>query len=357
MENILFLYKEMLGGGAEKVIFDVAKKFNENQHYNVILATENSIDINLYKEANLNLYDVKFSKVTLRYILINLRKMIEICKKNNVKIIHSHHRLTTVYAQIVGKLLNIKVVHTEHNVFPDKNWINLRGKNIIAVSENVKQTLIQNGVNKKYIKVIYNGINLDHRDEYIDLKSEYGISSKRFSFGVIARLSKQKGIFYLLSAFKEIVKENTDIVLFIIGDGELKEEISKYIHENNLDKNVIITGKRNDILKIIPSLDCYVLPSIYEGFPVTNLEIMSKERIVIATKVGGNEEIIKDGMNGFLVKAKDVKQLQSKLTYVLQNKDNLTEMNIMARKTIEEKFNLDDIYNKYLNFYNKVINE
>lgn len=356
MRNILFLYKEMLGGGAEKVIFDIAKEFNKNDSYKIILASHNLYDLNLYKECNLKLYDIEFNKLNILSIIKNIKEVVRICKDNNISIIHSHHRLTTVYALIVSKFIDVELVHTEHNVFPNKNWVNLRGKNIIAVSENVRDSLIKNKINKKHIKVIYNGIDLNNNKLYKDLKNEYGIEKEKFCFGTIARLTEQKGIFYLLKAFKEIVKKNENTFLFLIGDGELREDIEHYIIENNLRHNIIMVGKRADIMDIISSLDCYILPSIYEGFPITNLEVMSSERIVIATNVGGNKEIIVDGVNGYLVDPKNIEQLKSKLEYVLNNRENLMEMNKNARHTIEKMFNLDNIYKEYLDYYNSLFN-
>lgn len=355
MDSILFLYKQMSRGGAEKVIFDIAKKFNNKNEYNIIIATESLCEPDLFKSCKLKLYNVKFNNINLISFYINLKNLINICKENNIKIIHSHHRLTTLYALILSKILKVKVIHTEHNVFPNKNWINIRGKNIIAVSQKVKDSLISNGVNRDYIQVIYNGINLEEEIAVKNLKIEYGLKNEDFCIGVIARLTEQKGIKYLLEAFKNININHKDIYLFIIGDGELKEEINNYIINNDLSKNIILTGTRTDVMNIISSLDCYVLPSIYEGFPVTNLEIMCNERIVIATDVGGNNEVIEDGVNGFLIEAKSSDAIQKKIEYILENKEKLEKMNKNARKTIEDKFNIDDIYLRYVDYYDNLL--
>ncbi|MDZ7543468.1 glycosyltransferase, partial [Clostridium perfringens] len=146
----------------------------------------------------------------------------------------------------------------------------LRGKNIISVSQSVKDNLIKHGVKEKNITVIYNGIDEKKyiNAKKIDLKKELNIEG--FTFGFIGRLSEQKGIRYMLEAFKSIVNEKYDCNLVLIGDGELRTEIKNFIEVNKLEKNIFMTGFRNDIINIISSLDMYILPSIFEGFPMTN---------------------------------------------------------------------------------------
>ncbi|MDZ5034549.1 glycosyltransferase, partial [Clostridium perfringens] len=185
---------------------------------------------------------------------------------------HSHHRYTTFICRMAKMNSNLQVVHSEHNVFPSKNFINLRGKNIISVSQSVKDNLIKHVVKEKNITVIYNGIDEKKyiNANKIDLKKELNIEG--FTFGFIGRLSEQKGIRYMLEAFKSIVNEKYDCNLVLIGDGELRTEIKNFIEVNKLEKNIFMTGFRNDIINIISSLDMYILPSIFEGFPMTNME-------------------------------------------------------------------------------------
>lgn len=350
MEKILFLYKEMKVGGAEKVILDTANVLNKESNVETIIATKNSTDIGIYKKNNLKLYEVPFNRVTPINLLKCLRKLYNICKKEKVTIIHSHHRLTTIYALIIGRVLKIKVVHTEHNVFPDKNKINLRGKNIIAVSKNVKDNLILNGVKEEYITVIYNGIEVTEEVEQKSIKDELGIDKGIFCFGVIARLSEQKGIKFLIESYK-IMKENIDSRIILIGDGELKDELKELVKLYNLEEKIFFLGQRSDVKNIIKSLDCYILPSLYEGFPVTNLEIMMNKKIVIATDVGGNSEIIKDKVNGFLIESQNKNELIEVMNYVLENKDILKEMQEEAYKTIHDKFNITNVSKEYIKYY------
>lgn len=352
MEKILFLYKQMKIGGAEKVILDTAKVLN-SKNINTVIATANTIDLEVYKKNNLKLYDLPFNKIGPIDAFKCIRGLIDICKKENITIIHSHHRLTTVYALIVGKILNIKVVHTEHNVFPDKNSVNLRGKNIIAVSKMVKDSLVLHKVKENDIKVIYNGIDLEECKVKKDLKEELGIDKSIFCFGVIARLNREKGIDFLIKTYSELTTD-VDSKIIVMGEGPLREELEALVKSYNLESKVVFTGQRSDIKEIIPSLDCYILPSIYEGFPVTNLEIMVNRKVVIATNVGGNSEIINNKVNGFLIESQNKDELREAMTYVLENQSILKGMGEEAFKTIKNNFDLDKVGNEYIKYYSSI---
>lgn len=352
MKKVLMLYKNFQIGGAETVILNLSKNLKGCKVYiGAVFEQEPNISngIELIKFRKMN-----YSPIS---IFCNLLAIYFFCKKNNIEIIHSHHRYTTFLGMIVSKVSNVKLLHTEHNIFPDKQNLNFRGNNIVCVSKSVKHNLIKHNIPEEYISVIYNGIDIE---EYIlcskkDLKKELNIQDEVFCFGFIGRLEKQKGILYLLEAFKELIIKGYKCKLVIIGDGSLRNEVTKFILKNNLEEYIYLTGYRSDIKNIIQSLDIYILPSIYEGFPMINMEIMINKKIIIATDVGGNSEIIENNVNGYLIKSKNSQEILSKMIYIISNKEQLEEKKENAYKTIVNKFSLLSMCREYEKYYQLLV--
>lgn len=347
--NILFLYPRLGVGGAQKVIIDLMNNL-DRRDFKVVLGCDGGERISQLNK-NIKIENIEFFNKSSIGILKSLITLSKVVKKNNIHIIHSHHRYTTALSNILFKFnKNIKVIHTEHNVFPDKNFINLRGKNIIAVSNVVRENLIKNRVKEDNIKLIYNGIKVD--ENFTNNKKNDNI----IKIGVIARLSKQKGHIYLLRALKDIINYMDNIKVFMIGDGEEKDSLLKFVNDNKLSEYVEFCGNVDNVLSIIQDFTFFVLPSEYEGLPISILEIMSQKKFLIATDVGGNREIIKDGVNGFIIEPKNIEALENKLNYVIKNSNKLEEIKEKAYYTIKNNFSLENMVERHEEYYNKVIN-
>ena len=103
-------------------------------------------------------------------------------------------------------------------------------------------------------------------------------------------------------------------------------------------------------------MDFFVLPSLFEGLPMSILEIMSQKKIVIATNVGGNKEIIKDGENGYLIESQNIRELEIKILTICNSLEEIQELEKNARLTIEKDFSLESMVTKYYNYYVTILN-
>lgn len=131
-------------------------------------------------------------------------------------------------------------------------------------------------LNKRETFILKNAIDLEEY-KYSDesrqiIREEFGIAENQIVFGHIGRFSKQKNHSKLLRVFYEIRKYNKNAKLILVGDGELKSEIVSQIDFLNLSENVILTGIRRDIPRILSAMDLVVFPSLYEGMPNTIIE-------------------------------------------------------------------------------------
>ncbi len=195
-----------------------------------------------------------------------------------------------------------------------------RAKGIIVPSEGVKRDLVGNyGASGKKVKTIYNGIDI----KKVTGSSQDEIPCKKDCSWIVTacRLNTQKDFSTLLRAFR-IVRENIISKLFIIGEGELKEDIKKLSVELNIDKDVIMTGFHENPFAYISRGDVFVLSSFYEGFGNVIVEAMALGIPVVSTDCpSGPGEIITDGENGFLVPVGDFKEMAVKCLLLLNNSD------------------------------------
>jgi glycosyltransferase involved in cell wall biosynthesis len=203
---------------------------------------------------------------------------------------------------------------------------------------------------KKYIS---NKFKLNKMDKikvipnYIDTERfkplNHNIPKKENHLLFIGRLSQQKNLFSLLDAIKE-----TNWVLDIVGDGELKDELLSFALKNKVNVNFIGRVPNNKLPEIINQYEVFILPSLYEGNPKTLLEAMSCGLCVIGTDVEGINNIIKDGENGILCKT-DSKSIKEAIEKVMADVSLRKKLGNNARGYIVDNYNLDKIFKQERN--------
>jgi glycosyltransferase involved in cell wall biosynthesis len=273
------------------------------------------------------------------------------------------------------KILNRKLIICFKNIL-DSEWkkklragfCNIFANSIIAVSEKALEdyTLFtsKNRSARKLISVIHDGI--DCREfkknfKEIDVMSKYRDDGKEFIILNIGNLTELKGQILLLEAASSEKIKDLNIRILLLGDvyhkSEMvyKERIKKYIYENNLEKKVFMPGYQPDIESYLNLADVLVhCPIKEDAFPRVILEAFCFSRIVIATKIGGIPEMIKDNYNGFLCEVNKDK-LADRILYVYSNKNKLNHIGENALKSVKENFNVDGQVIETEKIYKKVL--
>lgn len=240
------------------------------------------------------------------------------------------------------------------------NILNCAAK-VIALNSVEKMQCLGMGVSEEKIEVIPNGVDLS---EYSDLPPK-GAFRKKFSLNekekivlYVGRIHKIKGIDILVKAFANIIKKLNNIKLVIVGpdDGYLVE-ITNLIAELGLSKYVLLTGPLfgRSKLEAFIDADFSVVPSRYEIFGNVVLESYACSTPVIASRVGGLQEIVSHGETGFLVGLGNVDELSSALHILLNNDDLRNRMSINAKKFVESKFSIEKIVDKLEKTYVEIL--
>lgn len=191
----------------------------------------------------------------------------------------------------------------------------------------------------------------------IDLKDAYSFNKsinkeKPLTIGYLGRIARTKGIDYLYDACKLLKSNKIPFILKLAGQeeitGEYIDEFRKELKDEFIYEGVISGNKKNEYLK---NLDIFVLPSFFEGLPISLLESMSYGAIPITTNVGSIGEIVKNNYNGLFIEIKNSQSIYDKISFLHYNRDLIKNLSKNAKDTIFKNFspteyieNLNKIY-------------
>lgn len=270
-------------------------------------------------------------------------------------------------AEIISKMHvahSFKFMNVPFGFIRDK-WISfflsLFSFPIITGSDDSKYLLHKNYlINEKRIFVIHYGIDIKRYDITIinnkseQIKKSLNIDKGCLVVGFIGRLTKQKcPIDFLKIALKVIKKINT-VYFIMLGSGDMEEDIKKYMLHNNLNDRVKLLGFVDHVPEYLSVMNMLLLTSLYESFGMVLAEAGAMKKPVIVSKIGGVEEVVKDGVTGFLVDTHDIDRFAEKIIYLAKNPDIANKMGVAARKRVHENFNLNQMIINTATLYEKL---
>ena len=351
--SILHISRTMDIGGAERIVYQLSSDLKDEFDSVHVASTGGLWESELAAQGiqHHKILDIDSKNpVTVLKLLFSIHQII---KQKGITIVHTHHRMAAFYIRLL-KLVHPKLIHvyTAHNVFKDKlplYGFALKNAKSVAVGEAVNKNLKEDvGITDS--RVIYNGVVLKETDDHVDEIISYG----GIKLGCIARLSEQKGLTYLLDAMSLLTIK--DIRLFIVGEGELREELENKVKELNLQDSVIFLGYRKDIVECINSFDFCVLPSVFEGFGLVAIEAFMNSKTLVATDIPGLNEVVTN-KNGVLVPAKDPAALASAIDKLATDATLRQELASQAKKDYENRFSYPMFLENYRALYREIQGE
>jgi glycosyltransferase involved in cell wall biosynthesis len=212
----------------------------------------------------------------------------------------------------------------------------------IAVSTSLKQYLVKRlKFRADKVRVISNWVDPDvfaGASDPTDIRMELAIPGDAIVIGCVARFHEQKGHVHLVTAAANVVRRHRQLHFILIGDGVTRVEVEAHVHALKLAPHFHFLGQRDDVPALLAAMDIFVLPSRYEGLPVSVLEAMSSGKPVVATAVDGTLEAIADRQTGLLVPPGDATALTEALDFLVRRPDVRTSMGIAGRRRVLEHF-------------------
>jgi len=347
-------------GGAERLAASISKNLSEDGFETSVcglFGKEGPLAEAIRRQGNAYFYLNAGEKSRLQ-LFKDFRRLL---KEQSVDIIQAHGVYVLMHSFFPAKFSGTKIVYTEHAKYSINKYRKLKFaakllpnfvEKVVCVSEDLKDFFIRElDVSENSIEVIYNGVDLEIFRENNRSTHLKGISNNASIIGNVARLSGPKDHFNLLVAFSKALKKNPNVMLVLVGDGELRPEIERTIDELQLFDKVILLGKRDDIPELLTGFDIFVLSSKREGFPISILEAMACSKPVIATNVGGVPEILTDGINGFVVPPENPDRLAEAILHLLKDKNLSEHMAKNGLETVKQYFSKEIMMMRYRNLF------
>jgi glycosyltransferase involved in cell wall biosynthesis len=289
-------------------------------------------------------------------------RLAQLIKRERPTILHTH----TAKAGAVGRLAALVsgdarppiVVHTFHGhvlrgYFGPlrtlgfrllERWLARGTDALVAVSPEVRDDLVRLGVApREKFTVVRLGIELEERlgggrNGRDETRRVLGIAPERFTVGWIGRMTGVKRTGDVLLAFKELRERGVDALLCMVGDGPEREQVEQRAHDLGIMRDTLFLGYQEDVAPYYSAFDAMILPSGNEGTPVSAMESLAAGRPVVATRVGGVPDVVRDGEDGFLVELGDVPELASALARLADDPELRTRMGEAGRARVLPRY-------------------
>jgi len=227
--------------------------------------------------------------------------------------------------------------------------INGRFSRIITASDAVRVALRACGINEKTVRLIYNGVDMTrfNRQPQGALRAELGLAREACVLAMIANLSPVKDHMTVIKCLQILHGARKHMHLVLAGDGPLRAELERAAIEMGLKAHVHFLGRRTDVPAILADADIFVLSSLTEGLSNALLEAMAAGKPVVATRVGGNPEVVVEGVTGLLVPSRDSTAMSAAILRLSESPELRIAMGSAGRERVAGYFSLSTMVAQY----------
>ncbi len=370
IRKIIFIVGTLESGGIERSVTDWCLYLKKNTAWSpsvICILWKRGIFLKTLEEHGVNVGECKLQNSGPAPFTFRIAQMIRALGGG---VVHSQVAFSLLW-QTIGFTLGgaTRIIFTQQNEY--QNWnvflpkLRLRlyyflSKPFIHQYTCVSQKVQENisgllGVSKNNFSVIYNSVNTEMFRPQPQLRKEarnrMGVEPTEFCIGVVANVSRQKGHEFILEACSILkIKHAKPFKLVLIGNGDF-ESLQSLAVKLDISSDVVFLGRRADIDILLQGMDCFALPSRWEGLPLALIEAMACGLPAIASNVSGNAEVIEHGKTGLLFATGEIKELATALFTMMDKDDYRIMLAHKGQEMIVEKFGLQKAMDQYLLLY------
>lgn len=338
-------------GGAEKLIENIIVGLKSDTEVHLIINSNGDFAkkgkiFNDCKVVSLENSSKKFIGIIL--------KVIKYVKKENITIVQCNGTPSNIVGIVLKMILRIRFISTIHSDISYefeglKRYIYLKIEKytakyadiMVAVSKNLEDKLKNRYPKfKDTIKLIYNGVEVKNTKD-----KKYDNNPKRLLF--VGRLVEIKNVEYLIKGLTYLKENNKNFICDIIGEGPLEEKLKDLVNSCNLQDNVNFLGFKSDVKSYMENSDVFIMTSIMEGIPLVIIEAFATKLPVVASAVGGVNEMIENNESGILYNLNNVDSFNKILMNIVDDKVDLKRLARNAYIEYKNKWSRDRLIKDY----------
>lgn len=363
--RITHVVENLNRGGLERVVIDLALAQKAAGHdCRVVCLYEEGL---LARELRAEGIAVDACGKGAGFDLGALRRMRALFRAHGSEILHSHNIIAHAYAALASRGIGVRrFLNTRHGrgVAPPGRMrlalysIAMRWTDrVVAVCEAARRNLAEHDrVPAAKLAVVPNGI---HVERFVAASSSahrtvadlLGVGSAIEIIGFVGRLNWAKDLPTLIRAFAMLRRRGREAALALIGDGSLRGELERLAADEGVGDRVVFLGDRSDVRNLLPGFDVFAMSSVSEGYSIALLEASASALPIVATDVGGNAEIVSDGVSGRIVKPGDPALFADALEDVLADPGRARAMGEAAIARVRREGSVETMVARYQTLY------
>lgn len=301
-------------------------------------------------------------------VIFGLRKLV---REQKFDIVHVHQPVAGIHAYLATGGMSVKHVQSFQGFIPDRknqlvtNFLVPRMAANVSCSHGLTEWLANDGVDTDGFRMIYNGVDrarLAYDGE--SLREELGISPDALLFGVVAHFypEKRKDQLTLCKAFARVAAELPEAHLIVVGrvvEGgeEMADACRSVVAEAGLEDRVHFLGQRDDLAKVVYSLDVYVFSSFYEGLPIALMEAMLSRKPCILSDIAPHLEVSQDGLYAEVFETENDAELADKLLLLGRDRTHREELAARAGEFADRTFSIEAHLESLKNLYGELLSK
>ncbi|MDX2029385.1 MAG: glycosyltransferase [Blastocatellia bacterium] len=367
--RILHVLDSLAVGGMERVVIDVANLLDPARFEQVVCCLSRRGEAAHLLRPHVRCLDLGKGN---RADYLMPKKIMDAIRRERPDIVHSQS-WSGVDAAIATRLMRgPRLIHSEHgrnlphiHAEPWKRRVARRAlyhlaDAVFAVSAELRDYYCrETGFPRERMRVIPNGVDLRRlvAEDGAAVRRELRLGAEDFVLGTVARLDATKDTMTLVRGFARLHLDRrrpANLKLLVVGDGERRADLERFVVDHELTAAVRFTGVRHDVPRLLAAMDLFALSSLTEGLPITVLEAMGAGLPVLATRVGALPELVAEGETGFLVPPAQAESFAEKIAMLYDAPALARRLGAAGRRMAEREHGIDRMLDRYADLYLRV---
>jgi glycosyltransferase involved in cell wall biosynthesis len=364
---ILLLVRELGPGGSERQLAEVAKGLDRTRFFPHVAFFREGFRLRELIETGVPCVRLPVSSFLKPGAVLEAFRLFRYLRAHGIQLVHTFDYPLSCFAVPVARAAKVPVILSSQRSYrslipkpflPIIRWTDSLVDGIVVNCRAIEQHLIQTeGVPPSKILLAFNAINLSQFYPCLREVDSSGESRTQVTIGSVAVLRPEKCLDLMIEAFANVAASLPSINLALLGSGPEEQRLKRLAQQRGILDRCRFESAQNEVGSFLRSIDIFVLPSSSEALSNSLMEAMACGCAVIASNVGGNPELVTDGVNGLLFPAGDLEELTCRIRQLILDKPLRQQLSINAAATVRERFTVKGTLGTISSIYDSLLNQ